>query len=114
MKVLVKHIFSIVNESKPQRCGCTKEDALQLKKYWGYMIKKSRGKVIEELSEASKVSIEHMFNSRVNYSAEWCFKTGRHINSYGYNYDYVRMFDSIGIIRPRKGGCRGLYPRTQR
>ena len=27
------------------------------------MIKKNRGKTIEELSEASKVHIEHMFNS---------------------------------------------------
>ena len=44
-------------------------------KYWGYMIKKNREKTIEELSEASKVSLEHMFNSNANYSAEWCFKT---------------------------------------
>ena len=27
------------------------------------------------MSEASKVPIEHMFNSHANFSAEWCFKT---------------------------------------
>ena len=38
------------------------------------MIKKNRKK-IEELSEASKVPLEHMFNSHDNSIAEWCFKT---------------------------------------
>ena len=39
------------------------------------MIKNNRGKTTEELSEASKVPLEHMFNSHDNYSADWCFKT---------------------------------------
>ena len=30
---------------------------------------------IEYLSEASKVTIEHMFNNHDNYSSEWYFKT---------------------------------------
>ena len=42
MKVFSKHIFSILIEIRAQRCGCTKADALRLKKYWGYMIKKNR------------------------------------------------------------------------
>ena len=29
----------------------------------------------EELSEASKVPLEHMFNSHYKCSAKWCFKT---------------------------------------
>ena len=37
------------------------------------MIKKNREKTIEELSEASKVPLKHMFNSHANYSEEWCF-----------------------------------------
>ena len=73
VKVVAKHIFSIVSKSRAQRCGCTKADALQIKKYWGYMIKK--GKKIEELSESSNAPLEHMFNSHANCSAEWCFKT---------------------------------------
>ena len=44
VKVLAKHIFSIVNKIRAQQCGCTKADALRLKKYWGYIIKKNRGK----------------------------------------------------------------------
>ena len=28
-----------------------------------------------QLSEASKIPLEHMFNSHDNCSAEWCFKT---------------------------------------
>ena len=39
VKVVDKHIFSIVNKSRDQRCWCIKADALQLKKYWGCMIK---------------------------------------------------------------------------
>ena len=42
VKVVAKHIFSIVNEIKAQRCGCTKADNLQLKKDWGYTIKNNR------------------------------------------------------------------------
>ena len=60
VKVVAKHIFSIVNESRDQRGGCTKADALRLKKYWGYMIKKNEKKTIKELSEASKIPLEHM------------------------------------------------------
>ena len=39
VKVVEKHIFSIVNKSRDLRCRCTKVDALRIKKYWGYMIK---------------------------------------------------------------------------
>ena len=38
IKIVAKHIFYIVNDSKAQRCGCTRADALRLKKDWGYMI----------------------------------------------------------------------------
>ena len=44
VKVVAKHMFSIVNKSRAQRCRCTKEDALRLKKDWGYMIKNNREK----------------------------------------------------------------------
>ena len=40
VKVVAKHIFSIVNKSRAQRCGCTKADDLRLKKYWGVHNKK--------------------------------------------------------------------------
>ena len=33
LKVVAKHIFPIVNESRDQRCGCTKSDYLRLNKY---------------------------------------------------------------------------------
>ena len=44
VKVVAKHIFSIVNKIRDLRCGCTKADALWLKKGWEYMIKKNREK----------------------------------------------------------------------
>ena len=44
VKVVAKHIFYIVNESRDQQCGYTKADALQINKYWGCMIKKNRKK----------------------------------------------------------------------
>ena len=44
VKVVPKHIFSIVNEGRYLRCGCTKADSLRLKTYWGYMRKKNREK----------------------------------------------------------------------
>ena len=74
IKFVAKHIFYIVNYSKAQSYGCTRADALRLKKDWGYMIKKNREK-IEELSAASKVPLEHMFNCHESCCAEWCFKT---------------------------------------
>ena len=36
---------------------------------------KKEWKKIEYLSEASKVPLEHMFNSHGNCSTWWCFKT---------------------------------------
>ena len=44
VKVVAKHSFSIVNESRDLRCGCIKADSLRLKKYWGYTIKNNREK----------------------------------------------------------------------
>ena len=44
VKVVAKHIFSIVNKSRDMRCGCTNADALWLKTYWWYMIKNNREK----------------------------------------------------------------------
>ena len=35
VKVVAKHIFPIVNESRDLRCGCTKADALRLKNIGG-------------------------------------------------------------------------------
>ena len=57
VKVVAKHIFSIVNESRAQRRGWTKADALRINKEWGYMIKKNREKTIEELSESIVFSL---------------------------------------------------------
>ena len=42
VKVVAKHIFSIVNKSRAQQCGCTNADALRINKYWGYIIKNNR------------------------------------------------------------------------
>ena len=40
VKVVAKHILSIINKSRDKQCGCTKADAIRIKKGWGYMIKK--------------------------------------------------------------------------
>ena len=87
VKVVAKHIFSIVNKSRDLRCGCTKEDALRIKKYWVYMIKKNKEKTIEEFSESSKVPLEHMFNSHANCNSEWCFKKRASEEGKTYNKD---------------------------
>ena len=47
VKVVAKHIFSIVNKSRDQQCGCTKADYIWLNKDWGYMIKKNRKKQLK-------------------------------------------------------------------
>ena len=47
IKVAAQHIFYIVPDSKAQRCGCTRADALRLKKDLGYMIKKNREKKLK-------------------------------------------------------------------
>ena len=43
VKFVSKHIFSMVNKSKAQQCGCTKADSIRIKKDLGYMIKNNRG-----------------------------------------------------------------------
>ena len=75
MKVFSKQIFSIVNGGKAHRCGCTKENYLQLKNDWGCTIKNNRNKSLYELWQASKVTLEHMFNNHDTCSVEWCFMT---------------------------------------
>ena len=47
VKVVAKQIFSIVNNGKAQQCVCTNADAVTIKKYWGYMMKKNRSKSLE-------------------------------------------------------------------
>ena len=42
-------------------------------------------KIIEELSEASKVSPEHMVNNHEKFSPEWCFKIGASEGGNTYN-----------------------------
>ena len=56
------------------------------------MIKKNREKTLEQLSEASKAPLEHMFNSNDNCSAEWCFKTraSEEVNTYNDKDDKLR------------------------
>ena len=48
------------------------------------MIKKNRDKIIEYLSKASKVPVEHMCNKHEDFSAEWYFKTraSEEVNTY--------------------------------
>ena len=46
MKVVYKHIFSIVKTNRAQQCECTKSDYIQLKKDWGYMVKNNKGETI--------------------------------------------------------------------
>ena len=47
VKVVVKHIFSIVNKSRAHQCGGTKAYAIQINKYLGYMIKNYREKQLK-------------------------------------------------------------------
>ena len=51
--------------------------------------KNNREKTIEQLSEASKVPLEHMFKNNYNCSGEWYFKTraSEEVNTYN-NKDY--------------------------
>ena len=75
VKVVSKHTFYIVNDGKAQQCVCTKVYDLILKKDWGYTIKKNRIKSLEELQQASKFPLEHMFNNHFKCNEWWCFKT---------------------------------------
>ena len=70
MKVVDQYVFDIVSNGRVQRCGSTKEDAIRLKKDWGYMIKKDRNKDLEKLQEANKVSIKNWFNIHEHCNAE--------------------------------------------
>ena len=64
VRFVAKHIFSIVNKSRDQRCWCIKADALLIKKYWGNMIKNNREKQLNswvmELSPPSNTCLTVM------------------------------------------------------
>ena len=47
VEVVPNQTFSIFYEGKAQRCGCTKADALRLKKDWWYTIKNKINKSLE-------------------------------------------------------------------
>ena len=79
-------MFSIVNNGEAQQCGCTKAYDIRIKKDWGYMIQKNRNKILEELRQASKVPLVHMFINHVKCSAEWCFNTRASEECKEYNY----------------------------
>ena len=53
--------------------------------------KEEKGKKIEELSEASKTPLEHMFNSHDNCNAECCFKTRASEEGKTYNERYNKF-----------------------
>ena len=69
VKVIPKHDFAIVKYGRAQQCGCTKSDDLWLKKNLGYMIKKNKDKILYELREASKVTLENVFKKCEHCSA---------------------------------------------
>ena len=63
VKVVANNIFSILNNGKAQRCGCTKSNALRINKDWGCTIKNNINKSLEKLRQASKLPLGHMFKN---------------------------------------------------
>ena len=70
-KVVTKPIFALANATKSQ-LACTKVDTIRVKKYYGYMIKNNRMKIIGEIKFVSKVVIEHLFNNHEYCDSRWC------------------------------------------
>ena len=98
VKVFSKHIFYIVNNFKGQQCECTKADSLILKKDWGCVIKKNRKQNLEELRQASRVPLEHMFNHHDNCRVEWCLNT--RASAEGKEYNEKMMNYAANKIQP--------------
>ena len=69
-KVIAKSIFHLANVSKNIR-SCTKIDAIRFKKYVGYMLKTNHNRSISEISNISKVVIEHLFNCHDYCNIAW-------------------------------------------
>ena len=61
-KVVTKPIFALAAAPK-SKSSCTKVDVIQMKIYYGYMMKINRMKTIAQMQVASKVVIEYLFNN---------------------------------------------------
>lgn len=70
-KVVAKHIFALTALPKIES-SCTKIDANRLKKYFRYMIKTNRSNIISEITVASLVVIEYLFDNHEYYSSHCC------------------------------------------
>ena len=53
-------------------CSSTKVDAIRFKKYFGYMIKSNRSKIVFESMGASMVVVEHFFDNHEFCDERWC------------------------------------------
>eukprot|EP00957_Ditylum_brightwellii_P144813 11029969-Ditylum_brightwellii.AAC.1 len=49
----------------------SKVNCLYLKKYWEYMLKQNRGKIIEEMLQAAKAPMYHLLNKH-GFCGAWC------------------------------------------
>jgi hypothetical protein len=72
IKIITKALFKMMKHHGKKNCSCTDVDCYRVKRYFGYFIKKSRGKPFEEFRLDSKAVIEHLFNDHTYCSKDWC------------------------------------------
>eukprot|EP00957_Ditylum_brightwellii_P210446 15364984-Ditylum_brightwellii.AAC.2 len=69
-KVVTLRFFSLLKQGKGSS-SISKATCLHLKKYWRYMLKQNRGKTIEEMLEAAKAPVDHVFDKH-DFCCAWC------------------------------------------
>ena len=71
MKTVAKHFFALAKLPK-RESHVNKSHAMRLKKYWGYFLKQKRCSTLEEMRNASKAPLNHLFDDHQHCDISWC------------------------------------------
>ena len=72
-KCVAKGIYALATKAKASS-HVTKCDAMRIKKYYSYFIKKNRDKSFDEMKKRCYAPLEHLFDNHEHCDATWCHK----------------------------------------
>ena len=71
VKTVAKYFYSLAAMPKKE-LAVKKSHAERLKKYWGYFIKQQRYNILDEMKNAPKLPLHHLFNIHDICNSMWC------------------------------------------
>ena len=83
VKTIAKYFFQLAQKPLYQS-PVTKDLALKMKQYFGYMLKQQRYNTLDEIRHASKAPLQHLFNDHNYCETSWCL--AKRAKEQGLNY----------------------------